>query len=78
MSGLGHVGFVDDFIKIYRQTSLGLRSGAKFGGQVVVGVAFALLVQQQRFADGYDITPADTHISLLRDIGGSIGPLFVL
>jgi phospho-N-acetylmuramoyl-pentapeptide-transferase len=78
MGSLGHVGFVDDFIKIYRQTSLGLRSGAKFGGQVVVGVAFALLVQQQRFADGYDITPADTHISVLRDIGGSIGPLFVL
>jgi len=77
MTGLGFVGFVDDFIKIYKQRSLGLRSGAKFGGQVVVGVVFALLVQ--RFPDGYDLTPADTHISFLRDIGGSIGPvIFVL
>ncbi len=76
MSGLGFVGFTDDFIKIYKQRSLGLRSGAKFGGQVVVGVVFALLVQH--FPDGYDITPADAHISFLRDIGGSIGPFFVL
>jgi len=50
MSGLGSVGFGDDFIKIYRQTSPGLPSGAYLVGQVVVGVAFALLVQQQRFA----------------------------
>ena len=28
MTGLGAVGFIDDFIKIYKQTSLGLRSGA--------------------------------------------------
>ncbi|MGE5287881.1 MAG: phospho-N-acetylmuramoyl-pentapeptide-transferase [Micromonosporaceae bacterium] len=77
MTGLGFVGFVDDFIKIYKQRSLGLRSGAKFGGQVLVGVVFALLVQ--RFPDGYDLTPADTHISFLRDVGGSIGPvIFVL
>ena len=77
MTGLGFVGFVDDFIKIYKQRSLGLRSGAKFGGQVAVGVVFALLVQ--RFPDGYDLTPADTHFSFLRDVGGSIGPvIFVL
>ncbi len=76
MSGLGFVGFVDDFIKIYKQRSLGLRSGAKFAGLVVVGVVFALLVQH--FRNGYDLTPADTHISFLRDIGGSIGPFFIL
>jgi phospho-N-acetylmuramoyl-pentapeptide-transferase len=77
MTGLGFVGFIDDFIKIYKQRSLGLRSGAKFGGQVAVGVVFALLVQ--RFPDGYDLTPADTHFSFLRDVGGSIGPIvFVL
>ncbi len=29
MTGLGGVGFIDDFMKIYKQTSLGLRSGAK-------------------------------------------------
>src|SRR5260370_31889958 len=53
-----------------------MRSGVKFGGQVVVGGVFVLLVQH--FPGGYDITPADTHISFLRDIGGSIGPFFVL
>jgi phospho-N-acetylmuramoyl-pentapeptide-transferase len=77
MTGLGVVGFVDDFIKIYKQTSLGLRSGAKLAGQAVVGAIFALEVLHH--PDGYDITPADAHISFLRDVGPSIGVLpFVL
>jgi phospho-N-acetylmuramoyl-pentapeptide-transferase len=71
MTGLGLVGFIDDFIKIYKQTSLGLRSGAKLGGQAVVGALFALLVL--RNPDGYDLTPADAHLSFLRDFGPSIG-----
>jgi phospho-N-acetylmuramoyl-pentapeptide-transferase len=79
MAGLGLVGFIDDFIKIYKQRSLGLRSGAKLTGQALAGAVFAVLVQQQRFADGYDITPADTHLSFLRDFGPTLGLLpFVL
>ena len=73
MAGLGFVGFIDDFIKIYKQRSLGLRSSAKLAGQAVVGAVFALLVLQQRFADGYDITPADSHLSFLRDFGPALG-----
>jgi phospho-N-acetylmuramoyl-pentapeptide-transferase len=73
MVGLGAVGFVDDFIKIYKQRSLGLRSGAKLAGQAVVGALFAVLVVQQRFADGYDLAPADAHLSFLRDFGPSLG-----
>ncbi len=73
MTGLGLVGFIDDFIKIYRQTSLGLRSGAKLAGQAVVGAVFALEVLQH--PDGYDMTPADAHISFLRDVGPAIGTL---
>jgi len=73
MTGLGLVGFIDDFIKIYKQRSLGLRSGAKLAGQAVVGALFALLVIQPRFADGYDITPADAHLSFLRDFGPTLG-----
>jgi len=73
MAGLGLVGFIDDFIKIYKQRSLGLRSSAKLAGQAVVGALFALLVLQQRFADGYDITPADSHLSFLRDFGPTLG-----
>ena len=71
MAGLGVVGFIDDFIKIYRQTSLGLRSGAKLAGQVVVGAIFA--VEVLHHPDGLDMTPADAHISFLRDIGPAIG-----
>jgi phospho-N-acetylmuramoyl-pentapeptide-transferase len=73
MTGLGLVGFLDDFIKIYKQRSLGLRSGAKLTGQALVGALFAVLVQQQQFADGYDLTPADTHLSFLRDFGPTLG-----
>ena len=69
MVGLGVVGFLDDFIKIYKQRSLGLRSGAKLAGQAVVGAVFALLVVQQHFADGYDLTPADAHLSFLATSG---------
>jgi phospho-N-acetylmuramoyl-pentapeptide-transferase len=73
MAGLGLVGFIDDFIKIYRQTSLGLRSGAKLAGQAVVGALFALEVL--RHPDGYGLTPADAHFSFLRDFGPAIGVL---
>jgi phospho-N-acetylmuramoyl-pentapeptide-transferase len=73
MVGLGLVGFIDDFIKIYKQTSLGLRSGAKLAGQIVVGAIFAFEVLQH--PDGYDLTPADAHLSFLRDFGPALGTL---
>jgi phospho-N-acetylmuramoyl-pentapeptide-transferase len=73
MTGLGVVGFIDDFIKIYKQRSLGLRSSAKLAGQAVVGAVFAALVVLPRFADGFDITPADAHLSFLRDFGPALG-----
>jgi phospho-N-acetylmuramoyl-pentapeptide-transferase len=73
MTGLGVVGLLDDFIKIYKKRSLGLRSGAKLAGQAVVGALFALLVLH--FRDGYDLTPADAHFSFLRDFGPAISPV---
>jgi phospho-N-acetylmuramoyl-pentapeptide-transferase len=73
MAGLGLVGFVDDFIKIYRQTSLGLRSGAKLAGQAVIGAIFAVEVLQH--PDGIALTPADARLSFLRDFGPTIGVL---
>ena len=77
MAGLGLVGFIDDFIKIYRQTSLGLRSGAKLAGQAVVGAVFA--VEVLTHPNGYALTPADPQLSFLRDFGPTIGVLpFVL
>jgi len=73
MTGLGLVGFIDDFIKIFRQTSLGLRSGTKLAGQAVVGAVFAVEVIQH--PDALSITPADPHLSFLRDFGPAIGTL---
>jgi phospho-N-acetylmuramoyl-pentapeptide-transferase len=77
MTGLGLVGFVDDFIKLFMRRSLGLRSGAKLLGQATVGVIFAIFAIH--FPDGYDLTPASTHLSFLADFGVSIGTvLFVV
>ena len=74
MTGLGLVGFVDDFIKLYMQRSLGLRSGAKLAGQSLVGALFAVMALH--YPDGYDLTPASLHLSFLYDFGISIGPVF--
>ncbi len=65
MLGLGAVGFADDYIKISKQRSLGLRSGAKLAGQVLVGLAFALLALRFPDVDGRE--PASTAISFTRD-----------
>lgn len=66
MVGLGLVGFIDDFLKINNQRSLGLGGWAKIAGQVVVAVIFAILALQ--FPDEEGLTPASTHISLFRDL----------
>ncbi len=75
MVGLGGVGFLDDLIKIRRQRSLGLRARAKFTGQLVVTVAFAILALHR--PNRFGLTPASTHLSYVRDIGaiglGSVG-----
>ncbi|MDI3194838.1 phospho-N-acetylmuramoyl-pentapeptide-transferase [Pseudarthrobacter sp. AL07] len=66
MVGMGLVGFLDDFIKISRQRSLGLDAKAKLILQAAVGIAFAILALNFPDADG--LTPASTKISLVRDI----------
>ena len=77
MTGLGLVGFVDDFLKQFMKRSLGLRSGQKLVGQVLVGAIFAVLAIH--FPDGVDLTPASERISFLADFGISIGlVLFVI
>jgi phospho-N-acetylmuramoyl-pentapeptide-transferase len=65
-TGLGVVGFLDDYIKIRKQRSLGLRSKAKIAGQSIVAILFALASLQ--FPDERGITPASPAISFLRDI----------
>ena len=65
MIGVGVVGFLDDFIKIRRERSLGLRPIWKILGQGAVGVTFGVLAL--RFADGNGWAPGSEAISLLRD-----------
>ena len=65
-TGLGVVGFLDDFIKIRHQRSLGLTATAKFVGQFGVGISFAVLALN--FEDANGTTPASTAISFVRDI----------
>jgi len=77
MTGLGAVGFLDDFIKIRKQRSLGLTATAKFGGQALVAVMFGILAT--RFANQDALTPVSTHLSFVRDYGLDFGAvLFVV
>ncbi|QES50550.1 phospho-N-acetylmuramoyl-pentapeptide-transferase [Streptomyces venezuelae] len=77
MAGMGLVGYLDDYIKIVKRRSLGLRAKAKMSGQLIVGIAFAVLALQ--FKDSRGLAPASTKLSFVTDFGWSIGPvLFVV
>ena len=77
MVGMGLVGFLDDYIKIVKRRSLGLRAKAKMAGQLIVGISFAVLALQ--FPDARGNTPASTKLSFITDFGWKIGPiLFVV
>ncbi|MBM6404120.1 phospho-N-acetylmuramoyl-pentapeptide-transferase [Phycicoccus sp. CSK15P-2] len=65
MTGMGLVGFLDDYIKISKQRSLGLRSREKLAGQTLVAVLFAILALQ--FPNSSFRTPASTAVSFVRD-----------
>jgi phospho-N-acetylmuramoyl-pentapeptide-transferase len=72
-AGMGLVGFLDDYIKIVKRRSLGLRAKAKMAGQLIVGVVFA--VGALRFPDAHGYTPASTKLSFVQDFGWSLGPV---
>jgi phospho-N-acetylmuramoyl-pentapeptide-transferase len=71
MTGLGLVGFLDDYIKIRKQRSLGLTARTKFAGQAAVALAFGLLAV--RFKNANDLLPGSTFISIVRDTDFSVG-----
>ena len=74
--GLGTVGFLDDYIKIAKQRSLGLRSKAKFAGQTFVAVVFAALALTRPDVRGQ--TPASRHVSFIRDFDNLTLPAVVV
>lgn len=67
MVGLAIVGFIDDFLKISKQQSLGLEGWWKVLGQVVVAAAFAVLGLQYRNTLGTPVVSGQ--ISFIRDLG---------
>jgi phospho-N-acetylmuramoyl-pentapeptide-transferase len=71
MCGMGLVGFLDDYIKIVKRRSLGLRAKAKMAGQLIVGISFAVLALM--FPDVRGNTPASTKLSFITDFGWKIG-----
>ncbi|HET9859367.1 MAG TPA: phospho-N-acetylmuramoyl-pentapeptide-transferase [Nocardioidaceae bacterium] len=66
--GLGTVGFLDDYIKISKQRSLGLRSKAKFIGQTVIAVVFSWMAIAPMLADDRGETPASRAVSFIREV----------
>jgi len=76
--GLGTVGFLDDYIKISKQRSLGLRSKAKIIGQTLVAVVFSALALSPALADSRGETPASRSISFIREIPGLTLPAILV
>ncbi len=75
--GLGTVGFLDDFIKIWKQRNLGLRSKAKFIGQIVVAAIFGWLALWPRLKDDFGEMPASRAVSFIRDMDRFTMPMVV-
>jgi phospho-N-acetylmuramoyl-pentapeptide-transferase len=74
MVGLGAVGFIDDYLKVRKQNSLGLAGWYKILFTLVVSGLFGWIALTVR--DGNDMTPASTSISFIRDLTPSLTGVF--
>ena len=70
-TGLGLVGFVDDYLKVVKQRSLGLNSKQKILGQILVGGLFGYF--GTKFPDTNGLTPISMNLSFLRDTSIKFG-----
>lgn len=75
--GMGLVGFLDDYIKIAKQRSLGLRSKAKMIGQTLIAVVFGVLAISPWLEDDNGVSPASEKVSFLRDISWLALPMLI-
>ncbi|MEJ7707979.1 MAG: phospho-N-acetylmuramoyl-pentapeptide-transferase [Nocardioidaceae bacterium] len=75
-TGLGAVGFLDDYIKISKQRSLGLRSKAKFAGQTLVAAVFGWASLQ--FSDDRGHSPASAAISFVRVVDWKLPTVLIV
>ncbi|MEY3116098.1 MAG: hypothetical protein RL611_812, partial [Actinomycetota bacterium] len=69
--GLGFVGYLDDWLKVVKQRSLGLRAREKLLGQAIVAGAFGVLAT--RFPDDLGLTPMSQYLSTVRDTSIKLG-----
>lgn len=67
---LGLLGFLDDFIKVYKSRSLGLRSRTKFLGQAVIAIVFGILA--------IHVVGIGTDVSFFRSTAIDLGIVFYL
>ena len=74
--GMAGVGFLDDYIKVRKQRSLGLRSKAKLLGQTVVSLTFGYLALHPTLGDG--VAAVSHRLSLSRDFGPTLPWVIVL
>lgn len=65
MTGLGAVGFIDDFLKTHKSQNLGLNGWWKVLGQCIVATGFAFAAFS--FPNSHGVTGASGAISLVRD-----------
>jgi phospho-N-acetylmuramoyl-pentapeptide-transferase len=73
---LGLVGFLDDWLKVSRQKSLGLRTKQKLFGQILAASIFGYL--GIRFPDSDGLTPISQNLSTVRDTSISLGAVLVI
>lgn len=76
MASLGLVGFLDDWLKVSRQKSLGLNAKQKIFGQVLFAATFAYLGINFPDADG--LTPISQNLSTVRDTSIVLGTGLVI
>jgi phospho-N-acetylmuramoyl-pentapeptide-transferase len=74
--GLGFVGFLDDWLKVSREKSLGLKGRYKILGQVIIAATFGYLGIQ--FADNEGLTPISLNLSAVRDTSIVLGGVLVV
>ncbi|MGB8020669.1 MAG: phospho-N-acetylmuramoyl-pentapeptide-transferase [Candidatus Nanopelagicales bacterium] len=66
MVGLSLVGLADDYLKVFKSRSGGVRARTKLLGQAAVALSFAVMAAQ--FPDEDGLTPASQAISFVRDL----------
>lgn len=66
MVGLAIIGFIDDFMKVRKQQSLGLGGWSKIAGQVIVAGVFAVVGLQ--FVNEAGVRPISSSVSFIRDL----------